>query len=129
MVSDTTKELEKLIQELQGEKAEHVAAIERIDATFARFGISAGAKARKTRGRPKGTVKSKQKRSGESVGGNPTFIAWADTFSSWPELAEKAGISYPTALGLRDGRTPRGPVRKKIEKASKGAVPADSWGS
>jgi len=65
--SNPAKELMKLVDELQAERAQHAAAIEEIDRTFASLGITASSSAPKPgkkRGRPAGSKNKTTKSAG-----------------------------------------------------------------
>ena len=59
-IATTTRELERLVQQLKSDRQAHVDAIAQIDATFEQFGIAATP--RKRRGRPPGSGKGTAKK-------------------------------------------------------------------
>ena len=80
----TTRELERLVQQLKSERQAYVDAIAQIDATFEQFGIAATP--RKRRGRPPGsgkgaakkttTKKGRRKRGRFSQSGDDSVLAF-----------------------------------------------------
>ena len=62
----TTRELERLVQQLKADRQAHVDAVAKIDATFEQFGITP--KPRKRRGRPPGSGKGAAKKAAKKTG-------------------------------------------------------------
>ena len=74
--------------------------------------------------RPAERSASKARSSSGSGQGRLAFLEWAEDMS-WPATAKQVGVALPTVYAIRDDKgPPRKPVREKIERATKGLIPA-----